>query len=218
VPLRDNFHRERVELGTFLLLIVPTLVVSGVANDCSAPFAVVASMTIARDVGLVALVAFFAWSNGEPASALGIVPRRAPRELALGAALFIAMWLVLLGLEVVFGADAASEPLQPHGAGDYTIAVALVAVVAIAEEIIFRGYLLLRLRAITGNTPAAVVIATTLFAIGHAYEGGVAVAAAFVLGLVFALLYLWRRSLVAPIAMHFLQDLVALVLVPALAR
>jgi len=33
---------------------------------------------------------------------------------------------------------------------------------------------------------------------------------------VFALVYLWRRSLVAPIVMHFLQDFVGIILVPML--
>ncbi len=218
MPLRDNFHRERVELATFLLLIVPAIVAASIAGGCPAPFALVASMTIARDVGLVALVAFFVWSNGEPVRALGVVPRRVPREVALGVALFVVMWLVLVLLDVVFGADTAGFGLRPRTAGDYALAVALVAVVAIAEEIVFRGYLILRLRAITANTPAAVVIATTLFALGHSYEGPVGIASAFALGLVFSIVFLWRRSLTAPIVMHFLQDLVAIVLVPALAR
>jgi len=34
------------------------------------------------------------------------------------------------------------------------------------------------------------------------------------MGLVFALVYLWRGSLVAPIVMHFLQDFIGIVLAP----
>ncbi len=37
-----------------------------------------------------------------------------------------------------------------------------------------------------------------------------------VMGLAFALVYLWRRSLVAPMVMHFLQDFIGIVLLPLL--
>jgi membrane protease YdiL (CAAX protease family) len=36
------------------------------------------------------------------------------------------------------------------------------------------------------------------------------------MGLVFALVYVWRKSLVAPVAMHFMQDFLAVVVVPLL--
>jgi membrane protease YdiL (CAAX protease family) len=35
-----------------------------------------------------------------------------------------------------------------------------------------------------------------------------------VMGLLFALVYVWRQSLVAPMAMHFLQDFISIVLLP----
>jgi hypothetical protein len=35
-------------------------------------------------------------------------------------------------------------------------------------------------------------------------------------GLVFALVYAWRQSLIAPIVMHFLQDFIVVVLIPFL--
>ena len=36
------------------------------------------------------------------------------------------------------------------------------------------------------------------------------------MGLVFAVIYLWRQSLVAPMVMHFLQDFIGIVLAPLL--
>ena len=38
----------------------------------------------------------------------------------------------------------------------------------------------------------------------------------FALGMIFALVYLWRQSLVAPIVMHFLTDFTSIVLVAIL--
>jgi membrane protease YdiL (CAAX protease family) len=43
--------------------------------------------------------------------------------------------------------------------------------VAVAEETIFRGYLILRFRAVTGRTSAAVLLSSIVFSLGHGYEG-----------------------------------------------
>jgi len=37
-----------------------------------------------------------------------------------------------------------------------------------------------------------------------------------VMGAVFAVIYLWRRTLVAPVVIHFLQDFLSIVLLPLL--
>ena len=39
-----------------------------------------------------------------------------------------------------------------------------------------------------------------------------------VMGAIFALIYMWRQSLVAPIVMHFLQDFIGIVLLPLLGK
>jgi membrane protease YdiL (CAAX protease family) len=89
-------------------------------------------------------------------------------------------------------------------------------VVAVAEETIFRGYLLLRFVGIGMGKVLAVLLASVIFAIGHGYEGSAGIATVGVMGVIFALVYLWRGSLVAPIVMHFLQDFLAIVLLPIL--
>jgi len=95
------------------------------------------------------------------------------------------------------------------------LASLLVIVVAAAEETIFRGYLILRLQAVTAS-PAAAVFSSVTFALGHGYEGSAGVVTVGVMGLVLALVYLWRQSLVAPMVMHFLQDFIGTVLLPML--
>jgi membrane protease YdiL (CAAX protease family) len=102
--------------------------------------------------------------------------------------------------------------------GEFVLAAILVAVVAITEEMIFRGYLLLRLQTITGSPVAAVLLSSIVFSLGHGYEGTAGVITVGVLGVLFALVYLATGSLVAPIVMHFLQDSISLVLVPLLKR
>ena len=92
----------------------------------------------------------------------------------------------------------------------------LVVIVAVAEETIFRGYLMLRLQAITASPAAAVVLSAVIFSLGHGYEGSAGVVTVGVMGAVFALVYLWRQSLVAPMVMHFLQDFIGIVMLPLL--
>jgi uncharacterized protein len=96
------------------------------------------------------------------------------------------------------------------------LAAVLVAVVAVAEETIFRGYLMLRFQALLRGSAQAVLLSSVIFSLGHGYEGSAGLVTVGVMGAVFAVIYLWRRSLVAPIVMHFLQDFLSIVLAPLL--
>jgi membrane protease YdiL (CAAX protease family) len=90
----------------------------------------------------------------------------------------------------------------------------LVIIVAIAEETIFRGYLLLRFQEVRLTPSTAVLCSALIFSLGHGYEGASGVVTVGFMGAVFALVYFWRGSLVAPMVMHFLQDFIGIVLAP----
>jgi uncharacterized protein len=64
------------------------------------------------------------------------------------------------------------------------------------------------------TSSTAVLLSGLVFSLGHGYEGASGVITVFFLGTVFALVYLWRQSLVAPIIMHFLQDFTGIILAP----
>ena len=51
------------------------------------------------------------------------------------------------------------------------------------------------------------------FALGHVVQGVDSAAGAGILGLLFGLLYLWRRNLIAPMVAHALFDVITLVAV-----
>jgi membrane protease YdiL (CAAX protease family) len=87
-------------------------------------------------------------------------------------------------------------------------------VVAAAEEVIFRGYLLLRFTQLTEKPAAAVLLAAAVFSLGHGYQGAGGIVGVWVLGVIFGAVYFWRGSLVAPMVMHFLQNFAGMVLVP----
>lgn len=224
---------QLVELAVFLLLILPSLILSLFTRPeelgaASVDFASLAVSIIVRDIALVALVVFFVWRSGEargpvPFAKLGWDIRDAPREIALGVVLFFPMTLsaafiaALLEAAGFSGPGSGASAITPPSGAEILVAFVLVVVVAIAEETIFRGYLMLRIRNVTGSVPLAIVASSLVFAIGHGYQGVAGVVAVGVIGFELALVYVWRGSLVAPMTMHFLQDFVGLVLLPFLS-
>lgn len=225
----DSRWRKRlehlIEFLVFLSLLVPSYVLSFFASGVeSGSFTLGATANILRDLSLVALVGFFLWRNGEAIDRIGWTRAHALREVALGLILFIPVTATLGALAAGLQGLGLSLPkhtleaLTPGRGPQTVLAVVLVLVVAIAEETIFRGYVLYRLREASGSTVLAVLLSTILFALGHGYEGAAGMILAGWLGLVFALVYLWRKNLAAPVAMHFCQDLVAIALAPYLVH
>ena len=146
--------KEFAEVGVFLLLIVPSMVLSLFAvQQGSLGFVLVAFATIFRDVGLVSLVLYFLWRNGESITRVGWTTRDISREAILGCVLFVPFFFGAAALDRLliragFSAPATPGPafLEARGMAEAVLGTVLVAVVAVAEETIFRGYLILRSR------------------------------------------------------------------------
>lgn len=216
-----------VEVAVFLTLILPSLVFGALLGvPASVGFTITALSTIARDISLVTVVLYFVWRNGEPLRSLGWTWHAAKlsEEALIGLVLFAPALLATSALgsalsRIGFSAPSAMPAfLQTQGPWQLALAVVLVIVVAVAEETIFRGYLLLRLGALTSSTTAAVILSSVLFGLGHGYEGGAGMVSVTALGAIYALVYVWRGSLTAPIVMHFMQDFLGLVLLPQLTH
>jgi len=188
-----------------------------------ATFAFVAWAVMLRDIALVCLILFFIWRNGEPLRRFGLTFRHGIREIMLGIVLYVPFFFFAGFVEELFRALGLSVPsipappfLVPKTGADFVLAGFLVVVVAISEETMFRGYLITRLAGVLNSAPVALILSSAVFAIGHGYEGGVGMATVGVMGLIFGLIFLWRKSLVAPMTMHFLQDFIGIVLVSLL--
>ncbi len=176
---------------------------------------------ILRDLALASLVLFFLWRNREPLPAIGWTSKGWLQQAGLGVLLYPLVFLGVGFCASQLNRLGFSHPHSPLKAAlavkslwQAPLAIFLVAVVAVTEETIFRGYLLLRFTAISRSPSVAILLSTIVFAMGHGYEGEVGVAAVALLGLVFAGIYLRTGSLIAPIVMHFLQDFIAVVVVP----
>ena len=227
---KDGVHPrsswELLEVSVFLFLILPSMVLSFlVVKQGGLSFRLMAFATIARDLGLVCLILYFLWRNVEPLYRIGWTLKSAWREVGLGIGLFIPFFFGAGALESALLAAGFSFPSTPlpsylaaEGPVDLLLALILVGVVAMAEETIFRGYLMLRFQPLTASPTAAVLLSAVIFSLGHGYEGSAGVITVGAMGVVFALVYLWRQSLIAPIVMHFLQDFVGIVLLPLLGK
>lgn len=206
-----------IEVIVFLILIVPSMFLSFFAlKEAALSFLLVASAAIVRDLGLICLVLFFAWRNGEPFGLFGWTKKNLWPDIMIGVLLFIPFTGGIGYLEGAFKSMGLSAPsgvpsfLLPSGKAESLLAFVLVVVAAFAEEGIFRGYLIRRFNSITGSIPAAIVISSFVFSLGHGYEGTAGLVTVAVTGAVLALVYLWRKSLTAPIVLHFLQDFVSI--------
>ncbi len=222
---RELSRREQVlEVSVFLFLIIPSIALSYFAvNQGSISFTLTAVATIMRDLGLVSLILFFLWRNRERVTAVGWTLKNVWSDIALGIVFFPvtffgAAWLERILLSIGFTVPSTPQPnLQPTPDPVHlALAVILVTVVAIAEETIFRGYLILRFKAMISSPAWAVVISAVIFSLGHGYEGTAGVVTVGMLGAAFAVAYLWRKSLVMPMTLHFLQDLLSIVILPLL--
>ncbi|MGB6065912.1 MAG: CPBP family intramembrane glutamic endopeptidase [Desulfomonilaceae bacterium] len=217
-------REQLIEVAVFLFLIGPSLILSFfLIHQGNISFMLTAVATTLRDFSLLSLILFFLWRNSEPILHIGWTLRDVQREILLGVVLFVPMFLGAQSLEQIVRALGLSAPSTPlpslepsRSTLEMGVALVLVTVVAVTEESIFRGYLMLRFKTVFGTWLWSVLLSAFIFSLGHGYEGTAGVVTVGVMGLVLSLVYIWRKSLVAPITMHFLQDFVSIVLLPLL--
>jgi membrane protease YdiL (CAAX protease family) len=225
LELQPSRKVQFLELLVFLFLIVPSLGSSFlIAGDQShLQFVAAALFSILNDLALVSLVAYFMWRNKEPPHRVGWTRGNVWREIGWGLLLFFPVSYGASLLEAFLHAFGFSAPshlpsfLAATGIGNALLALVLVTVVAFVEETVFRGYLILRFKTVTRRTIAAILLSSAVFSLGHGYEGTAGVISIFWLGVLLALIYVWRKSLVAPVVIHFLTDFSSIVLTILLA-
>jgi membrane protease YdiL (CAAX protease family) len=83
----------------------------------------------------------------------------------------------------------------------------LVLRASVVEEILFRGYIIEKVRQLTGSTVLAFVVSVAVFTYAHLSTWGLVHLIPVALGaVVFALLYIWKRDLPANMLAHFIPD------------
>ena len=118
-------------------------------------------------------------------------------------------------LDILFGsAYPDMEPLMDFTPTYYDTSSLVLEVITsiilapIIEELLFRGVLFNRLKIRTGIV-AAMIISSFIFAIGHEFGG---ITSAFLFGICMCIIYLKTDNILMTMSIHFLNNLVAVLL------
>jgi membrane protease YdiL (CAAX protease family) len=175
----------------------------------SLPFVV--TISLADTALLIVLMVVLTRAHGERVSELWLGRRPPAGEIALGLLLVPVVFLLVVVLLNVLRLtlpglhNVPTNPLEEMARGGMVNAagLGLVAVVAggVREEL-QRAFLLRRFEKHLGGAAVGVVVLSLAFGLGHALQGWDAAITTGALGAFWAVLYLWRRSTLAPLVSH----------------
>jgi membrane protease YdiL (CAAX protease family) len=171
----------------------------------------VLTLSLADTLLLIILMVVLLHVHGERATSLWIGERSVRREAVIGLALipgvFLGVVILLNALRLLFPSlhNVPTNPLEALAGNSAEDAAmfALLAIVAggIREEL-QRAFLLHRFEQHLGGAKVGVIVLSTAFGLGHYVQGWDAVITTGALGAFWAVLFLDRRSSVAPIISH----------------
>lgn len=159
-----------------------------------------------------------------PGAALSDLGLRLPDDLSrtfgiiAGAAIgMTAMALIVRRYGPAVQQDAVTS-MHPRTAAERGWAAAMSVTAGICEEIVYRGFLIALGVGVLGlDVKPAALLALALFVLGHLYQGRQGMLLVGLTGGGLTYLYLSTGSLVLPIVVHAVIDIMALVVIPALA-
>jgi membrane protease YdiL (CAAX protease family) len=170
----------------------------------------VLTLSVADTVVLIGLMVALTVAHGERVQDLWLGSRPVRREALIGTLLIPVVFVLVVVLLTVLMAGAPwlhnvpTNPLeQMAGTAGGAALLAIVAILAggVREEL-QRAFLLRRFERHLGGAAAGVVVLSVAFGLGHSVQGWDAVITTGLLGAFWAVLYLRRRSAVAPLVSH----------------
>lgn len=219
----SNAQRRALAISEILLcssvptqLLIQTLMVTvfgwnPLTADDQFSLSFVVTMSLADTLLLIALMVVLTRAHGESVKELWLGRRPLLREALLGLALvpwiFLMVVVLLNGLRLLAPAlhNVETNPMEQLASGGAMNAAAfgLVAIFAggVREEL-QRAFLLRRFELHLGGARVGVIVLSVAFGLGHAVQGWDAAVTTGALGAVWAVLYLRRRSSVAPLVSH----------------
>ncbi len=102
-------------------------------------------------------------------------------------------------------------PFMPDNSLEFRWFIGVAFTAGICEEIIFRGFLMTYLQALSYGSPKiqSIVVSAAVFAVLHLYQGRIAALKIFAFALLFGGLYVLTNSLLLSIFIHVLVDLIS---------
>jgi membrane protease YdiL (CAAX protease family) len=176
----------------------------------------VVGLSLVDSLVLIGLVLLFLHAHGERPRDVILGRRRVPDEAAFGVALILAalgiVAAVILGVQRFAPSLHTVErnPLQDllRSPRDTWLFALVVLVAGGVREEIQRAFLIHRFEEWLGGGAVGVVVTSTAFGFGHLLQGADAAIATGLLGAFWSIVYLRRRSAVAPMVSHAGFDLV----------
>ena len=181
-------------------------------------------------LGGMALLAGILWASRERWTSVGFARRPDASDVGWGLAVVPVAYAASGGVAIAWlivamirGEDPMSilgakmEGLKPLQGSSTALIVPVAVLAGVWEEILFRGFMLSRLRdllSVRGRPwltfGLSSVAGALVFAAGHFYQGWMGVAQVFALALVLSALALWRGTIYSSIVVHAVVDTVGL--------
>lgn len=179
----------------------------------------IVALSLTDSLALIALVFFFLYAHGERPGDVLNGRRRILTELAAGVPLMVVAFGIGIAVLATIQWLAPSlhtvehNPLQQllHSRRDIVLFGAVVIVAGGVREEVQRAFLLHRFEQGLGGGGVGVVVTSVAFGAGHLLQGVDAAIATGLLGAFWGVVYLRRRSMVAPMVSHAGFDLLQIV-------
>lgn len=140
------------------------------------------------------------------------------REVWRDIRIAVVVWILFLAIEAIgsllfqkLGSSAVkvAAVLLPYSAWELPLWAVLAASAGFCEEFIFRGYLQEQSKRLTGSVAAAIVIQAIFFGFGHGYQGWASMLTIVLIGVMFGIVAMMRRSLAPTMVAHGWADFIA---------
>lgn len=145
---------------------------------------------------------------------IGLSSNNMIKNIAYGIILCSLYYYFELGIEFMFGYNLTFKLISNL---ELLGLLTKFAIIAVGEEIIFRGFLLKKLREYTQSYRKAVIIQAVLFAIIHivnpSYDSLMMFIHAFIIGIALGILSIKQESLWCAISFHTLFDFISSILI-----
>jgi membrane protease YdiL (CAAX protease family) len=175
-------------------------------------------MIVLRCATTIAVIAFILTIRRQTIRSLGLTLHGFLLNVPIGVgAMLVAFWFTTLTLQLLAMVWPSTLQEMEENAELITSAVpnlsplgftGLALLIGFYEELVFRGFLMTRLRRVLGSWTLAVVVSTVVFTSLHAMDQTwPALIAVSILSVVFSVVTIWRRSLVPAIVGHVLFNL-----------
>lgn len=209
-------RRIQILVGLFLAWVVAEL---GLSTFAERVFGTFVGRELPWWILVAVMLVYVVFVERMPLASIGL---KKPTWMSL-------VWGIVAGLTLFAGAGLIYaivfpalhlELDQKAAAGivetPFVYRLALVTRAAVAEEILYRGYPIERIKELTGSPVLAAVISWGMFTYAHlGYWGWAQLLIAGFGGLVLTIMYLWRRDLASNMIAHFISDAISFLLLPA---